>query len=81
LFREKINEAKKLGYSEKRIEELTQVVRKYNIKDLPQVGDLGFSPLTTLLEQTLMANFLAGMIHQYNGTNYPLRGKLLSRNN
>ena len=77
LFREKIGEAKKLGYDEKRIEKLKNVVRKYKVKEIPQVGEIQGPDVSDFFETTLLANFITGGINQYNGTRYPIAGDLL----
>ena len=77
LFREKIGEAKKLGYDEKRIQKLQDVVRKYKVKEIPQVGEIQGPEVSDFFETTLLANFIIGGIQQYNGTRYPTAGNLL----
>ena len=77
LFKKNIGNAKKLGYDESRIEKLQDIVRKYNVKDIPQVGEIKGSDVSDFFETTLLANFLVGGIRQYDGTRYPYEGNLL----
>ena len=57
-FRIRTQEARSLGYNEERIKELFKVIKQHNIKELPQVGEIVFSPLTSHEEMVLLDKFL-----------------------
>lgn len=58
LFKSRVEEAKKIGYDENRIQKLFDVVKKYDVKIVQPIGDLNSNFLSAQEEVDVLSKFL-----------------------